>query len=259
MFPHIYLPSQKSPTHAGFTLIELLVVIGIVAVLAAILVPVFGQVTESGKSIRCTNNLRQIGSGIYVVANEGPPVLGPGYYPPVDYQDSEYKYGTWYLLVADKMGMTNPSTDGSWTSQLNPDANIFVCPSCKTAKTKQLGAGSDSYNNLSYGYDDSSLGSKVGPDGPVYNNNVKIALMENASTTIMVADSNGDGFFDSIINNWGGKQTWPGSPHAGFTNCLFCDGHVEHVLYSRIAWGPVRSNGYEGFYVTSPNPSPTPH
>lgn len=48
----------------GFTLIELLVVIGIIAVLAAMLFPVFGRARESARRAACQSNLRQIGFGI---------------------------------------------------------------------------------------------------------------------------------------------------------------------------------------------------
>lgn len=47
---------------AGFTLIELLVVIAIIAVLAAILFPVFARAKEAAKKTTCTSNLKQLGT-----------------------------------------------------------------------------------------------------------------------------------------------------------------------------------------------------
>lgn len=51
-------------TKAGFTLIELLVVIAIIAILAAILFPVFARAKENGRIATCSSNLRQIGFGL---------------------------------------------------------------------------------------------------------------------------------------------------------------------------------------------------
>jgi prepilin-type N-terminal cleavage/methylation domain-containing protein len=47
----------------GFTLIELLVVIAIIAILAAILFPVFAQARDRALMSACPSNMRQIGSG----------------------------------------------------------------------------------------------------------------------------------------------------------------------------------------------------
>jgi prepilin-type N-terminal cleavage/methylation domain-containing protein len=54
----------------GFTLIELLVVIAIISLLMAILVPVLHKAREQGKDIICRNNLRQIGLGANLYAED---------------------------------------------------------------------------------------------------------------------------------------------------------------------------------------------
>lgn len=100
--------------NSGFTLIELLVVIAIIAILAAILFPIFAQAREKARQTYCVNNARQIGIALrmYIEDNEG-------YCPPVA--------NIWDSSI------TNPNRN--FFELLGPyikTTNIFVCKSQPT-------------------------------------------------------------------------------------------------------------------------------
>ena len=83
------LPSYRKPTaQHGFTLIELLVVIAIIAILAAILFPVFAQAREKGRQTACLSNMKQIGTATMMYVqdyDESYPNEG-GYQTPLYFQ-----------------------------------------------------------------------------------------------------------------------------------------------------------------------------
>jgi prepilin-type N-terminal cleavage/methylation domain-containing protein len=64
-------------TRAAFTLIELLVVIAIIAILAAILFPVFAQAKAAAKNAVTISNLKQIGTSGYLYSNDYDDMVGP--------------------------------------------------------------------------------------------------------------------------------------------------------------------------------------
>ena len=109
----------------AFTLIELLVVIAIIAILAAILFPVFAQAKEAAKKTACLSNTKQIALGLYMYAGDVDDTL-----PNTSWQQDNAATGA-------KYGTYNPQNPNGtyqvhWTFLIQPyikNWNIFVCPS----------------------------------------------------------------------------------------------------------------------------------
>jgi prepilin-type N-terminal cleavage/methylation domain-containing protein len=80
----------------GFTLIELLVVIAIIAILAAILFPVFARAREKARQASCTSNLKQQGIAILMYAQDYDERIPPAFITPGSY---EYLVGFYDLLA----------------------------------------------------------------------------------------------------------------------------------------------------------------
>src|SRR6266849_10941134 len=83
---------RKIMRNRGFTLIELLVVIAIIAMLAAILYPVFAQAREKARQGVCLSNEKQIGTAIMMYAQDYGEM-----YPIYDYYPKEDVY--WYDMI----------------------------------------------------------------------------------------------------------------------------------------------------------------
>ncbi len=85
-----YVHSGRNQSRAGFTLLELLVTISIIAILAALLLPVLNRAKERARRVECQNNLRQIGLAMFMYANENRDLL-----PDCTTNNPKF-YGTWW-------------------------------------------------------------------------------------------------------------------------------------------------------------------
>lgn len=109
-------PQKRS----GFTLIELLVVIAIIAILAAILFPVFAQAREKARQASCVSNEKQMGAALTMYRQDNDETWPPAYY-----------YGD-----PNATGNLDASGIYQWSGFCQPyikNRGIFVCPSDKIA------------------------------------------------------------------------------------------------------------------------------
>ncbi len=174
----------------GFTLIELLVVIAIIAILAAILFPVFSRAREKARAASCTSNLHQIGLALSMYVSDWDEL-----YP-----------------IAAYAGPGGTIIPGNiyWSEELQPyvrNTQIFLCPS--------QGRG-DPLIRWSYGWNDylmTATGSAIG----------------DPSSFIVSGDVIGYSFVISYPSNpvpW--AAGWAPYPrHNGMTCFVFADGHCK--------------------------------
>src|SRR5262249_35979464 len=118
------MPSSCSrPCQRGFTLIELLVVIAIIAILAAILFPVFAQARESARLSACLSNQKQIGSALTMYLQDNDERL-----PAADWGNS-FKGPPFTVFAFQNGAGAGPPT---WAAVFQPyikNTAVLKCPS----------------------------------------------------------------------------------------------------------------------------------
>ncbi|MBU0609791.1 MAG: DUF1559 domain-containing protein [Armatimonadetes bacterium] len=171
----------------GFTLIELLVVIAIIAILAAILFPVFAKAREKARQSSCLSNTKQIGLAVMQYAQ--------------DYDE--------------RMPMTytqNPNTN--WAQNIAPYAKnnqVLDCPSSTIAKWD----GGWASENMSYGY-------SVLFEG----NPMAIGQIAKPAETVLMGDGVNFRLRPENWSTLGpGRLFTP--RHNEMGNVAFCDGHSK--------------------------------
>lgn len=112
----------------GFTLIELLVVIAIIAILAAILFPVFAQAREKARGAMCQSNCRQLTNAALMYAQDYDETFF-GYWAGIDRKVLLYPYT--------KSGQSNAQLDSN---------QVWFCPSVKNRATQASYGFSSSLN-----------------------------------------------------------------------------------------------------------------
>jgi prepilin-type processing-associated H-X9-DG protein/prepilin-type N-terminal cleavage/methylation domain-containing protein len=107
----------------AFTLIELLVVIAVIALLAAILFPVFAQARAKARQATCLSNLKQIGLAVMMYAQDYDEMLPPANYPAPGSIGGNY---VWYGFVEPYVKVNAPVPSGQVAS--TPPKTLWNCP-----------------------------------------------------------------------------------------------------------------------------------
>jgi len=202
----------------GFTLIELLVVIAIIAILAAILFPVFARAREKARQSSCQSNLKQLGIAFMMYAQDYDET-----YPMAYYED----WMTYWDMKVDWSG--NIIGDGLITPYTK-NHQIAQCPSLGKINSDRPFTG--------YAYNTTYIG------GPPYEGRRPAALasIQSPAETVLLCDS---ALWSKLTNDlWANSllrspddfmytdPTWGTGPnvhfrHNGTANVAYCDGHVK--------------------------------
>ncbi|RYX80936.1 DUF1559 domain-containing protein [bacterium] len=212
--------SRHHIKNSAFTLIELLVVIAIIAILAAILFPVFARARENARRASCQSNLKQIGLGIMQYT-----------------QDYDERYPMRYYGGS---GATQEAN--TWRRVIFPyvkSTQLFQCPSNtnNTLLADDSTAGNMTSAGLPAGspvfyrsYAINGANTFGGTPPSEYNRAASLAEIPMTSETILVTEhSQGRGFTGDITDAQWGDPAYVFKGHLGQVNFLFCDGHVKSM------------------------------
>ncbi|MES2465558.1 MAG: DUF1559 domain-containing protein [Armatimonadota bacterium] len=232
-----FIPSNR----AAFTLIELLVVIAIIAILAAILFPVFAQARDKARQAACLSNQKQIGLGLMQYAQDYDETM------PIE------SYG-------DYMGLTvNDSGAPKWMDMIFPYVKNTGVFTCITAQANDLSSrdyhryiyqpptptwvrGTFNYGSyvLNGAYYNETATTAFGPSGRA------LAEISDTAGTIFATETGAPNINRNAVLTWRyyqvnptlDKTTRPASLrtnqgivsymyHLEGTNSVFCDGHAK--------------------------------
>jgi len=227
----------------AFTLIELLVVIAIIAILAAILFPVFARARENARRSSCQSNLKQIGLGFAQYTQDYDEQLPLG----------NTRYGTPIL---------------AWAAVIQPyvkSKQIFACPSnprnTSFMQNTPDAAGNDSIpqSYVANGTDYFGGGQDMGGVSPMNELAVvNIASIVSTSQLILVFENSGPNRYAiqySMQGNMDNGQ-FVFQNHLGMTNFLFVDGHVKSLKPTATGMPLNLWNITNGTNYGSPTPGP---
>lgn len=230
-------------TKRGFTLIELLVVIAIIAILAAILFPVFARAREKARQAGCQSNLKQMGTGILMYVQDYDETFPAG----IMYSGG-WLYG-WYIYTTppDARPGNVALRSAYWASAIQPyikNWQLYRCGSTQLNGTPgTYGYGfSYSYNGM-WSY--MSLAKVVGPARTilVWEGCGDFAYADYSTALPFITGGpvpfacSGVGHANTTTGSLG--YTGRADLHNGGSNKCYADGHVKWTKEPGDPWSSV--------------------
>jgi prepilin-type N-terminal cleavage/methylation domain-containing protein/prepilin-type processing-associated H-X9-DG protein len=215
---------QKRNGHKGFTLIELLVVIAIIAILAAILFPVFARARENARRASCQSNLKQIGLGLMQYTQDYDERL-PGRYMGPSMEGNSWRRTTFPYVKSTQLFACPSNTNNASFARDSSDANLTAAglPLTSPRFPRSYAAnGQDSTDTTS---------GPTGGTAPMRNNNgAALAQLADVARTVLVSEINAD--YSEVPLSQAPTPDFTNSVfqgHLGTVSYLFADGHVKSM------------------------------
>ena len=243
---------------AGFTLIELLIVIAIIAILAAILLPVLSNAKQAAINVECLNNERQLQLcwHLYIVDNND--VLVPNnsvafISPGTNVSTSNIKGVSWLPDVDARTEISPVNIINGLLYSYNNQLGIYHCPSDLSTLQTTDGQSINQLRWRSYNMSQSMNGYPAfSPELygyiPMWDKMNEIRAPSPSDVFVFI-DENSDCILDAEFGNPPADEDWdvwwdlPSSRHNQGGNLSFADGHVEHWRWAvpKVFTGYVQS------------------
>jgi len=213
----------------AFTLIELLVVIAIIAILAAILFPVFAKAREKARASSCMSNMKQIGLATMQYVN--------------DYDET-------YPLGRTRAG--GVSNTGNWAQNIQPyikSTQVFVCPSNSAGKNATMPDSDPNGPKIAGCYLANHRIMQLMPGTAE-----DMASVKAPANKIMVLEGTATGWPTGMHADWNTGTSMLSttfSGHMQMANYAFCDGHVK-ALKPTMLMSSTNMVGYFNDCGTNP-------